>query len=204
MSKIVKSKYKKSRRLGGLWGTAKDPYLKKNYPPGQHGPTLQRKVSDYGKQLNAKQRLKSYYGRINEKQFRAIFKEAIRLKGDTGENLIGLLERRLDAIVYRLNIAKTIFAARQLVCHKHIKVNGKTVNYPSMRLKVGDLIEVKEDSKSIPVVIESTQQIDRTIPTYLEFDPKSMSGKFNMIPKLGDVPYPVVMEPNLVVELYSR
>jgi small subunit ribosomal protein S4 len=205
VTKILKSKYKISRRLGAnVWGRAKDPSVKKNYFPGQHGAQSRRKVSDYGKQLNAKQLLRGYYGRITEKQFRKIFKEAVRLKGDTGENLVGLLERRLDAVVYRLNFVPTIFSARQMVSHKHIKVNGKVVNIPSYRVKAGDVVEVIDSAKKIPMVQIAVEVMERDVPEYLELDAKNISGKFNRIPKLDDVPYPTVMEPQLIVEFYSR
>jgi small subunit ribosomal protein S4 len=205
VTKIVKSKYKVSRRLGvNLWGRAKDPFNTRNFPPGQHGAVGFKKPSDYGTQLKAKQKLKAYYGNILEKQFRLIFKEATRLKGDTGTNLIGLLERRIDAVVYRLNLAPTIFAARQLVNHKHIKVNGKTLNIISARIKEGDVIEVSAKSREIPIIIDAVKKMEREVPGYLEFDAKAMKGTFLRTPALADVPYPVQMEPNLVIEFYSR
>ena len=205
MTRIIQSKYKICRRLGvSLWGSGKDPFLTKNYAPGQHGQTAVRKPSDYGIQLRAKQKLKGYYGSISEKQFRKTFKEAVRLKGDKGENLIGLLERRLDAVVYRLNFAPTIFAARQIVSHKHVRVNGKRVNIASYQVKDNDVIEINEKSKQLSVIMEPLQKIERTVPTYLELDPQKMVGKFLRTPGLSDVPYAVVMEPHLVVEFYSR
>jgi small subunit ribosomal protein S4 len=205
VTKVIKSKYKICRRLGAsLWGSAKDPFLTKNYAPGQHGATVVRKPSDYGIQLRAKQRLKGHYGNISERQFRNVFKEAVRLKGDTGENLVGLLEMRLDAVSYRLNFGATIFAARQMVSHKHIKVNGRVVNIPSYLLKEGDIVEIVEKAKTIPVVIESQQKLSRSIPDYLELDAKAMQGKVIRTPKLADVPFAVVMEPHLIVEFYSR
>lgn len=206
MTKIVQSKYKVSRRLGvNLWGRAKDPFNTRNFPPGQHGPTGSKKsTSDYGTQLRAKQRLRSYYGSVTEKQFSNIFKEAVRLKGDTGENLVGLLEQRLDAAIYRLNFAPTIFAARQLVSHKHIRVNGKTVNIPSYRLKEQDVIEVGVKSRQMPLILEAIQRKERDIPDYYEFEAEKFKGTFIRIPKLADIPYPVQMEPNLVIEFYSR
>lgn len=206
MTKIVQAKYKVSRRLGvNLWGRAKDPFNTRNFPPGQHGALgTNKKSSDYGTQLRAKQKLKAYYGNITEKQFSLIFKEAVRLKGDTGENLVGLLERRLDAIVYRLNFAPTIFAARQLVSHKHIRVNGKTINVPSCRLKEGDVVEVGPKSREMVLILEAIQRKERDVPEYLEFDASNLKGSFIRIPKLADIPYPVHMEPNLVVEFYSR
>lgn len=205
MTKIIKSKYKISRRLGvSLWGSPKDAFEKKNYPPGQHGPSGIKKISDYGTQKRAKQKLKGYYGTISEKQFSKIFKEASRRKGDTGENLVGLLESRLDAIIYRLNFASTIFAARQFVSHKHVKVNGRVVNIPSYVVKINDEIELTDAAKELNIVIESTNKISRDVPDYIEVDMKAKKAKFNRIPILADVPYPVVMEPNLVVEYYSR
>jgi small subunit ribosomal protein S4 len=206
MTKRIQAKYKISRRLGeSLWGRDKDPFNTKNYAPGMHGAAGRRKaISDFGTQLIAKQKLKGYYGNISEKQFRRIYKEATRRRGDTGEHLIGLLEQRLDAIVYRLNFVPTVFAARQLVGHKHVTVNGKSVNIPSYRVKEGDVIEVTAKGKTIPMVIEAIDKQEREIPSYIEADPKGHKGKFIRIPTLSDVPYPVTMEPNLVVEFYSR
>jgi small subunit ribosomal protein S4 len=207
MTKRINSKFKISRRLGvALWGDAKDPVNRnRNFVPGQHGPSgKKRAISDFGTQLMAKQKLKGYYGNISERQFRGIYKEAIRRKGDSSENLIGLLEQRLDIVAYRLNFAPSVFAARQLVGHKHLTVNGKTVNIPSYRLKEGDVVEVKEKARQIPTVLEGMQKQERQVPDYLELDAKGFKGKFVRTPKLADVPYAVVMEPNLVVEFYSR
>ncbi len=206
MSKRHSAKYKISRRLGvNLWGRDKDPYERRNYVPGQHGPTVNRRIqSDFGKQLFAKQQLKGYYGNISEKQFRKTFQTASSLKGDAGENFIGLLETRLDIVIYRLNFVPTVFAARQFINHKHIKVNGQTVNIPSYKLKDGDEIEIKEASKQIPMVIEATDTPERDIPDYLEVDLKAKKGKFIRIPNVDEVPYPVNMEVNLVIEFYSR
>jgi len=205
VTKILRSKHKISRRLGvNVWGRENDPSIKKNYRPGQHGPLAKKKVSDYGRQLNAKQLLKGYYGRIRERQFKKIFNSAVKLKGDTGENLIGLLERRLDAVVYRLNFTATIFGARQMVSHKHIKVNGKTVNIPSYIVSENDVIEVVDKAQKNTNVITALEAIERAIPDYLTLDPKTFKGSFVRIPKLTDVPYPVIMEPQLVVEFYSR
>ncbi|MEI6187354.1 MAG: 30S ribosomal protein S4 [Alphaproteobacteria bacterium] len=205
MTKILKSKYKISRRLGvSLWGGAKDPFLSKNYPPGQHGASVQRRKTDHGTQLHAKQKLKGYYGYITEKQFFRTFQEAHRMRGNASENLIGLLEKRLDAVVYRLNLAPTIFAARQIVNHKHILVNGKTVNIPSYSVKDNDVIELKEKSRTMPIAMEATQKMERTIPSYLSFEPKDMKGTFLRIPNLADVPYPCIMEPHLIIEFYSK
>ena len=198
------SKYKICRRLGeNLWGRDKCPTNKRPTGPGQHG-ARRRKLTDYGIQLREKQKLKGYYGNITEKQFARTFKEAVRRKGDTSENLIGLLESRLDAIVYRLNIAPTVFASRQLINHKHILVNGRVVNIPSYRCKVGDVIQVRENSKTMNLVVEAVDKMEREVPEYISFDPKAMSGEFIRVPVLDDVPYPVQMNPNLVVEFYSR
>ncbi|XVN42581.1 MAG: 30S ribosomal protein S4 [Candidatus Rickettsia vulgarisii] len=205
MTKIISSKYKTSRRLGvSLWGTGKDAYNTRNYRPGQHGQNTMIKTSDYGLHLKAKQKLKCHYGRVNEKQFRNIFALALKMKGNTGENFVGLLERRLDAVVYRMNLAPTIFSARQFVTHGHIRVNGKKVNIPSMRLKEGDVIELRDSAKQIPVIVESATKQERTVPSYLSFDPTSLSGKFIRTPVISDVPYPFEPEVHLVVELYSR
>ena len=204
MSKRHAVKYKISRRLGeSLWGRAKDPVNRRSYGPGQHGQA-KKKLSDYGQQLRAKQKLKAYYGNLTEKQFRKLYDEARRLKGDNSENLIGLLERRLDAVVYRMCVVPTPFAARQFVNHGHVKVNGRRVNIPSYTVKEGDVIELKDKSKELAIVLESVQSPERDVPEYIEFDEKAMKATFTRTPKLADVPYPVKMEPNLVVEFYSR
>ena len=205
MTKIVRSKYKASRRLGvSLWGDSKDAFNIRNYRPGQHGQNTMVKTSDYGLHLKAKQRLKCHYGRITEKQFRNIFALAQKMKGNTGENFIGLLESRLDSIVYRMNIGPTIFTARQLVSHGHIKVNGKKANIASMRLKEGDVIEIKESSKQMAIIQKSLSKEGQTTPNYLSFDLVSLTGKFLRVPIISDVPYPFTLEAHLVTELYSR
>ncbi|MBX6370393.1 MAG: 30S ribosomal protein S4 [Rhodospirillales bacterium] len=204
MSKREGSKYKINRRLGlNLWGRAKSPLNRRDYGPGQHGQR-RKKPSDFGTQLMAKQKLKGYYGNIGERQFRRLYAEAARRKGDTGENLIELLERRLDAVVYRMKFAPTPFAARQFINHGHVRVNGRRVNIPSYQVKDGDTIEVKEKSKQLAMVLESVKSPERDVPDYIEVDHDKMRGRFIRAPKLADVPYPVSMEPNLVVEFYSR
>lgn len=198
------SKYKIDRRLGvNLWGRAKSPFEKRNYAPGQHGKD-RKKPSDYCIQLHAKQKLKGYYGKITEKQFHNTFKEAVRKKGDTSENLIGLLESRLDSIVYRLKLSLTIFGARQLVNHGHIRVNGKKVDIPSYRVKPGDIIELVPSMKENVGVLTALASSEREIPDYLGVENGGIKGKYLRVPKLADVPYPVTMEPNLVIEFYSR
>lgn len=207
MSKRNAAKYKISRRLGeSLWGRAKDPVNRRSYGPGQHGAASKgkKKLSDYGTQLRAKQKLKAYYGNITEKQFAKLYAEAIRLKGDTSENLVGLLESRLDAVIYRMCVVPTVFSARQFVNHGHVKVNGKRVNIASYRVSEGDVIELKEKSKQLTIVLESVQSPERDVPDYIDMDDKAMKATFVRLPKLSDVPYPVKMEPNLVVEFYSR
>jgi small subunit ribosomal protein S4 len=204
MSKREGSKYKINRRLGvNLWGRAKSPLNRRDYGPGQHGQR-RKKPSDFGTQLMAKQKLKGYYANIGERQFRRLYEEASRRRGDTGENLIALLERRLDAVVYRLKFAQTPFAARQFVNHGHILVNGRRVNIASYQVKDGDSIEVRDKSKLLAVVLEAVQSKERDVPDYLEVDHDKLKGRFVRAPKLADVPYPVSMEPNLVVEFYSR
>jgi len=204
MSKRIAAKYKINRRLGeNLWGRPKSPVNTREYGPGQHGQR-RKKPSDFGIQLMAKQKLKGYYGNISEKQFRKYYAEAVRRKGDTSENLIGLLERRLDAVVYRMKFVPTVFAARQFVSHGHVRVNGKRVNIPSYLVKDGDVIEVKEKSREMPLVLLAVESAERDIPDYLEVNQKKLAGTFLRQPKLADVPYPVQMEPNLVVEFYSR
>jgi small subunit ribosomal protein S4 len=198
------AKHKIDRRLGcNMWGRAKSPFNTRPSGPGMHGQR-RSKPTDYGTQLFAKQKLKGYYGNIGERQFRRYYKEAGRLKGDTGQNLVGLLERRLDAVIYRSNFAPTVFSARQLVNHKHVTVNGKVVNIPSYMIKEGDVVEVLSDSRTIPFVVQATQQPDREVPDYIDVDDKQFKATFLRTPSLEDVPYPVQMEPNLIVEFYSR
>ncbi len=205
MTKRTSAKYKIDRRMGeNIWGRPKSPVNRREYGPGQHGQRRKGKLSDFGIQLRAKQKLKGYYGDLTEKQFRRIYAEAERVKGDTGENLIGLLERRLDAIVYRAKFVPTIFAARQFVNHKHVRVNGQIVNIPSYRVKEGDVIEVRDRSKQMASILEATQLPERDVPDYIEADHSKLTAKFVRTPALGDVPYPVMMEPNLVVEFYAK
>src|SRR3954453_21172020 len=204
MTKRAESKYKINRRLGvNLWGRPKSPINKREYGPGQHGQR-RKKPSDFGTQLMAKQKLKGYYGNIGERQFRKLYEEAARRRGDTGENLIELLERRLDAVVYRMKFVASPFAARQLVNHGHVAVNGRRVNIASYQVNDGDVIEVKDKSKQLVVVLEAVKSAERDVPDYVEVDHEKMRGRFVRAPKLADVPFPVQMEPNLVVEFYSR
>ena len=206
MTKRIAAKYKIDRRLGcNLWGRPKSPFNKRNSRPGQHGAVGQRrKISDYGTQLFAKQKLRFYYGDLTERQFRNIYRKAIMKKGDTAENLIGLLERRLDAVVYRAKLSTTIFSARQLINHGHVKVNGKKVNISSYQLKEEETIEIREKSKQLSFIDVALANKEREIPEYLQVDEKNKKVKFVRIPKFEEVPYPVVMQPNLVVEYYSR
>ncbi len=204
MSKRTHSKYKIDRRLGAnLWGRPKSPYNNREYGPGQHGQR-RRKPTDFGLQLMAKQKLKGYYGNIGERQFRRYYAEAARRRGDTGENLIELLERRLDAVVYRAKFVPTVFAARQFVNHGHILVNGKRVNIPSYQVKDGDEVQIKAASRELPMVLEAVDSPERDLPHYLELDERQLKVRFLGAPKLADVPYAVQMEPNLVIEFYSR
>ena len=204
MSKRVASKYKINRRLGvNLWGRPKSPVNKREYGPGQHGQR-RRKPSDFGVQLAAKQKLKGYYGNIGERQFRRYYEKAGRRRGDTGEMLIQLLERRLDAVVYRAKFVPTVFAARQFVNHGHILVNGKRVNIPSYQVRDGDVVQIKEKSRELPLVLDAIDSAERDLPDYIDLNLKHMSATFVRGPKLADVPYPVQMEPNLVIEYYSR
>ena len=204
MTKRIKAKYKINRRLGvNLWGRPKSPVNVRDYRPGEHGQR-RRKPSDYGTQLMAKQKLKGYYGNISERRFRRYYQEAVRRRGDTSENLIAILERRLDAVVYRMKFVPTVFAARQFVNHGHIKVNGKRVNIPSYLVSDGDVIEVKEKSRELPLVLEAIESPERDLPEYVDVDFKKMRGTYVRAPVLADVPYPVQMEPNLVIEFYSR
>ncbi|WP_237478506.1 30S ribosomal protein S4 [Lichenibacterium dinghuense] len=205
MTKRLQSKYKIDRRLGqNIWGRPKSPVNRREYGPGQHGQRRKGKPTDFGTQLKAKQKLKGYYGNISEKQFRKYYAEAIRLKGDSSQNLVGLLERRLDMVVYRCKFVATIFAARQFVNHGHIRVNGKRVNIASYLVKVGDKIEVKDSSRELAVVIEAGQLGERDVPDYFEHDAAKKTAVMTRVPGLTEVPYPVQMEPNLVIEFYSR
>jgi len=205
MTKRSEAKYKIDRRMGqNIWGRPKSPVNKREYGPGQHGQRRKGKLSDFGTQLRAKQKLKGYYANISERQFYAVYVEATRLKGDSGENLIGLLERRLDAVVYRAKFVSTMFAARQFINHGHIKVNGKRVNIASYKVKVGDVVEVKESSKQLAFVLEANQLGERDTPDYLEVDHNKQTAKVTRIPGLSEVPFPVQMEPHLIIEFYSR
>ena len=204
MSKRIAAKHKIDRRLGvNLWGSAKSPINERNYAPGQHGSN-KKKPTEYGIQLLAKQKLKGYYGNMSERQFRRVYQKAAQMKGDTSQNIIALLERRLDAVVYRMKFARTVFASRQLINHGHVTVNGKPVNIASYLVNEGDVIAIREKSKNHAVILEAAQSSERDVPTYMNVDLKELSGTFVNTPKLEDVPYPVVMEPNIVIEYYSR
>ncbi len=205
MSKRIAAKHKIDRRMGeNIWGRPKSPVNRREYGPGQHGQRRKGKMSDFGTQLRAKQKLKGYYGSISEKQFRRYYAEAIRMRGDSGENLIGLLERRLDAVVYRAKFVPTVFAARQFVNHGHVQVNGRRVNIPSYLVKPGDVVEVKSASKQLIIVLEAVNLAERDVPDYIDADHTKMKATFARIPGLSDVPYATQMEPNLVIEFYSR
>jgi small subunit ribosomal protein S4 len=205
MTKRVEAKHKLDRRMGqNIWGRPKSPVNRREYGPGQHGQRRKGKLSDFGVQLRAKQKLKGYYANISEKQFRGIYAEAIRMKGDSGAHLIGLLERRLDAVIYRAKFVPTVFAARQFINHGHVKVNGRRVNIASFRVKVGDVVEVKDASKQLALVMEATGLPERDVPDYIEVDHTKMTAKLARVPTITEVPYPVQMEPHLVVEYYSR
>jgi small subunit ribosomal protein S4 len=203
MTKRADAKYKIDRRMGeNIWGRPKSPVNKREYGPGQHGQRRKSKMSNFGTQLKAKQKLKGYYGNISERQFRALYAEAIRMTGDSSENLIGLLERRLATVIYRAKLVTTVFAARQFVSHGHVKVNGRRVTIPSIRLKVGDVVELTDKAKEMVAVQEAQASAERDTPDYLEIGGGVV--KYLRVPSLGEVPYPVQMEPNLVVEFYSR
>ena len=205
MTKRANAKYKIDRRMGeNIWGRPKSPVNKREYGPGQHGQRRKGKMSDFGTQLKAKQKLKGYYANLSERQFRKVYEEATRMTGDASENLIGLLERRLDMVIYRAKFVSTVFAARQFVSHGHVKVNGKRVTIASIRIKPGDTIELTEKSKGLATVLEAVQLAERDTPDYIEVDHKGMTARLVRVPALSDVPYPVQMQPNLVVEYYSR
>ena len=205
MTKRLNSKHKVDRRLKvNLWGRPKSPFNTRDYPPGQHGKSRKGKTSDYGTQLQAKQKMKFYYGNINERQFRNIYLKAIQKKGNTTENLVGILERRLDTVAYRSKFAMTVFSARQLINHGHVKVNGKKVNIPSYLVKADDTIEIKDKSKELAIIVGSVDSKERDVPEYIQMDEKNKKLKFVRVPKFEEVPYPIIMEPNLVIEYYSR
>ena len=205
MTKRLASKHKVDRRLKvNLWGRPKSPFNSRNYPPGQHGKNKKGKASDYGVQLEAKQKLKFYYGNMNERQFRNTYRKALNKKGNTTENLIGFLERRLDTVIYRAKFATTVFSARQLINHGHIKVNGRKVDIPSYLITEKDTIEVREKSKDLTMVVGSMLNKEREIPDYIQLDEKNKKAKLIRVPKFSEVPYPTIMEPNLVIEYYSR
>jgi small subunit ribosomal protein S4 len=205
MTKRLSAKHKLDRRMGeNIWGRPKSPVNRREYGPGQHGQRRKGKVSDFGVQLRAKQKLKGYYANISERQFRKIYEEAVRERGDSGAILIGLLERRLDALIYRAKFVPTVFSARQFVSHGHVTVNGKRVTIPSYRVKVGDAVALKEKAKGLAITLEATQSTERDVPDYLEVDHSKMTAKMLRVPGLAEVPYPVQMEPHLVIEFYSR
>ena len=205
MTKRLASKHKVDRRLKvNLWGRPKSPFNSRNYPPGQHGKSKRGKPSDYGTQLEAKQKMKFYYGNINERQFRNIYRKAIQKKGNTTENLVGYLERRLDTVIYRAKFASTVFSARQLINHGHIRVNGKKVNIPSYLVKAEDIIDIKDKSKKITTILGALVSKEREVPDYIQMDEKNQKAKLIRVPKFSEVPYPTIMEPNLVIEYYSR
>jgi small subunit ribosomal protein S4 len=204
MSKRQSAKYKIDRRMGeNIWGRPKSPVNQRSYGPGQHGQRRRQKISDFGLQLRAKQKLKGYYGNLTEKQFAGTYKAAAKKRGNTAETLIGLLESRLDAVVYRAKFVPTVFASRQFVNHGHVLVNGKRVNIASYRVKPGDVVSVRERSRNMALVLEAIQSAERDVPDYLEVDGKGLSAKYIRIPELSEVPYPVKMEPNLIVEFYA-
>ena len=205
MTKRVQAKHKLDRRMGeNIWGRPKSPVNRREYGPGQHGQRRKGKLSDFGVQLRAKQKLKGYYANISERQFRKIYADASRVRGDTGAILVRLLERRLDALIYRATLVPTVFAARQFVSHGHVKVSGKRVTIPSFRVRVGETVELADRAKELALVLEATQSTERDVPDYLEVDHKKMTAKMTRVPGLTEVPYPVQMEPHLVVEFYSR
>jgi len=205
MTKRLASKHKVDRRLKvNLWGRPKSPFNSRNYPPGQHGKSKRGKLSDYGIQLEAKQKMKFYYGNMNERQFRNAYRKAIKKKGNTTENLVGLLERRLDTVVYRAKLATTVFSARQIINHGHIKVNGTKVNVPSYLIETKDIIEIKDKSKDLNVIVGALDNKEREVPDYIQMDEKNRKVKLIRVPKFSEIPYPTIMEPNLVIEYYSR
>jgi len=205
MTKRLASKHKVDRRLKvNLWGRPKSPFNSRDYAPGQHGKSRRGKISDYGTQLQAKQKMKFYYGNMNERQFRNVYRKAIQKKGNTTENLVGLLERRLDTVIYRAKFATTVFSARQLINHGHIRVNGKKVNIPSFLVKAEDKIDVRDKSKKMVIIDGAVVSKERDVPDYIQMDEKNKMAKLIRVPKFSEIPYPTLMEPSLVIEYYSR
>ncbi len=205
MTKRLASKHKVDRRLKvNLWGRPKSPFNSRNYPPGQHGKSKRGKISDYGNQLVAKQKMKFYYGNMNERQFRNVYRKAIKKRGNTTENLVGLLERRLDTVIYRAKFATTVFSARQIINHGHIKINGKKVNIPSFLVSEKDTIEIRDKSKELTMIVGAIVSKERDIPEYIQMDEKNKIAKLLRVPKFAEIPYPSIMEPSLVIEYYSR
>ncbi len=205
MTKRLASKHKVDRRLKvNLWGRPKSPFNSRDYAPGQHGKNKRGKLSDYGTQLQAKQKMKFYYGNMNERQFRNVYRKAMKKRGNTTENLVGLLERRLDTVIYRAKFASTVFSSRQLINHGHVKVNGKKVNIPSFLLKLDDQIEIRDKSKEMVAIVGSLVSKEREVPDYIQIDEKNKQAKLLRVPKFSEIPYPTIMEPSLVIEYYSR
>ena len=205
MTKRLASKHKVDRRLKvNLWGRPKSPFNSRDYAPGQHGKNKRGKLSDYGTQLQAKQKMKFYYGNMNERQFRNVYRKAMKKRGNTTENLVGLLERRLDTVIYRAKFAPTVFSSRQLINHGHVKVNGKKVNIPSFLLKLDDQIEIRDKSKEMVAIVGSLVSKEREVPDYIQIDEKNKQAKLLRVPKFSEIPYPTIMEPSLVIEYYSR
>jgi len=203
MTKRHEAKYKIDRRMGqNVWGRPKSPINHREYGPGQHGQRRKGKLSDYGVQLRAKQKLRGYYGNVSERQFRSIYAEARRLKGDTGAHMIGLLERRLDAMIYRAKFVPTVFAARQFVSHGHISVNGRRGPVPSYRLRLNDVVEVREKSRSMIVVRHNIDTIDRSVPPWLEKSGEGLVATVRDLPLREHIAVPV--RESLIVELYSK
>lgn len=190
------------RRVGQpLCGSPKCPALKRPYPPGQHGKDGRRRVSEYGKQILEKQKLKFIYG-VQERQLRRYLEMARKARGRTGERLLQLLESRLDNIVYRLGFAASLPAARQLVSHGHIEVNGKKVDIPSYIVEVGDVVAVREKSRNLDPVVQSIESRAGNVPDYLSLDAEARRGVLLRVPSKEEIPVPV--DDNLIIEFYAR
>ena len=202
MARYTGPKHKLCRRLGEcIWGNPRCPSINRPFAPGQHGQSRRRKRSVYGMQLLQKQKIRTHYG-LMERQMRKVFAEAKRMGGVTGSNLMMLLESRLDCVVYRLGFANTVPAARQLVTHGHIVVDGKAVNIPSFRVKPGMVVGVREKSRKVPMIANGVESPRTMMPEYLERPEKAFEGKMVSLPNSETIPFKA--DTQAVIGFYSR